>query len=359
MNNEVRFLQGYLLTNGHNSLLNLGIDISTDPKYPSLINLKYNIFADKSQKITQVCRGAVVDITDYSVQAYAFTRFFNDGEHWASQIDWESASVYEKYDGSLIKLFFYEKANEWVVSTSGSVAGSGEVNGFGFSFNDLFWKIFNQVGYKVSDLDKNICYIFELCSLYNKVVVSYAEPRLILLTARDRSNWEELPLWKFSSVFEVAKLYNLFSIEQATQYAEENGGAKLEGLIVVDKNYNRLKIKSSTYVSLHNIKSNGSPNFLNLYKNDNLSEFLKYFPEYEEEFTLYLDNIDRISSDSEEFLYKYQQFDQKNFALKVKEATYLPSGYLFARKSGKIASFEEYFLSISEKSALNLIKNYG
>lgn len=51
------------------------------------------------------CRGLVLDeAKDWAVVAMPYTRFFNYGERWASCIDWATAKVFEKMDGSLMTM---------------------------------------------------------------------------------------------------------------------------------------------------------------------------------------------------------------------------------------------------------------
>jgi len=51
--------------------------------------------------------------------AYPFNKFFNFGEEYADNIDWESAHVLEKVDGSLIKVYFHNGA--WCVGTNNTI----------------------------------------------------------------------------------------------------------------------------------------------------------------------------------------------------------------------------------------------
>ncbi len=76
--------------------------------------------------------------------------------------------VYEKLDGSLMVLYFYDRA--WHVQSSGTPDASGEVNGFGFSFAELFWKVWNEQGYQLPQ-ETDCCFMFELMTRYNRIVV--------------------------------------------------------------------------------------------------------------------------------------------------------------------------------------------
>ena len=69
---------------------------------------------------TMSCRGMVID-ADGKILARPFQKFKNYEEHDPSEIDMSMPFViYEKMDGSLIILFYYEQKMEWIVASRGS-----------------------------------------------------------------------------------------------------------------------------------------------------------------------------------------------------------------------------------------------
>ena len=138
-------------------------DITAKPhsKYPNLFHLKYNqISSPMHLPIVQECRGLILDRDqNWKVVAYPYSKFFNYGEEAAAKIDWRTAKIYEKLDGSLCTLYWYD--NKWNVATSGTPDASGEVNGFGMTFEKLFWDVWSELGYDMPD-DHLACYMFEL-----------------------------------------------------------------------------------------------------------------------------------------------------------------------------------------------------
>ena len=74
----------------------------------NLILFKYNqIDSDFNEPIVNESRGIILEKNTWKVVAYAFDKFFNFGESYAAKIDWDSAVVEQKEDGSLIKVYFY------------------------------------------------------------------------------------------------------------------------------------------------------------------------------------------------------------------------------------------------------------
>ena len=349
MDNLRNNLIAWLNANGLGPLEDLGIRVSTDDRFPGLFNLKYGaIGVEKANPIVRACRGAVVQKDDdgFSLVAYAFDRFFNLGEAEADVIDWSSANVYEKYDGSLIKLFW--NGVQWVVSTSGSVGGAGNVGDSGKSFEELFWDTFRYMRYNAFDLNPDYCYVFELCAPENRIVVKYDEPMLRLLAVRDRANdFVELPLGDFSRVFWVAESFDYGALQLLQ--AVNARGADHEGFIVCDAYGRRIKVKSDVYVQLHRVRGNGEPNFSELYLNDDLDEFLLHFPDYSEKFDALRQNLDFIGWAVENFVQEYSHYSQKEFAGIVMENHPKVSGAMFGIRSGKFANFAEYVAQMKPK----------
>ena len=349
MDNLRNNLIAWLNANGLEPLADLGIRVSTDERFPGLFNLKYgSVGVEKANPIVRACRGAVVQKDDdgFSLVAYAFDRFFNLGEAEADVINWSSANVYEKYDGSLIKLFW--NGVQWVVSTSGSVGGAGNVGDSGKSFEELFWDTFRFMRYNAFDLNPDYCYVFELCAPENRIVVKYDEPMLRLLAVRNRANnFVELPLGDFSRVFWVAESFD-YGATQLLQ-AVNARGADHEGFIVCDAYGRRIKVKSDVYVQLHRVRGNGEPNFSELYLNDDLEEFLLHFPDYSEKFNDLVDRLDDIAWFVERFVSVYSKYSQKEFAGIVMEHHLKVSGAMFGIRSGKFANFAEYVAQMKPK----------
>lgn len=333
-------------------LAEFDIRVARDERYPNLYNLKYgSILADKSSPLVRACRGAVVERNNegrYNLIAFAFDRFFNVGEANCHELDWSRTKVMEKADGSLIKLVHYQ--GEWLVSTSGSVAGRSEVGSTGRSFAELFWLVFDQVGYSRDWLNPDLCYVFELCHKDNRIVVEYAEPQLPLLAVRDRTQgFNELDLESFceESGFKAIESYDFGSLE-AVMSVVNNRGADHEGFILFD-GVGRAKIKSDMYCQLHRVRGNGDPDFSELFLNDDLEEFLLHFPEYREQFEVHLDSINKMEVAVDSMMLAHNHLNQKDFAQAVLSESKGLSGACFALRSGKVSSFGAWLEGLSPK----------
>jgi hypothetical protein len=358
-------LIAWLNEHGLDALKERDIRVTTDYRFPGLYNLKYGIFANKTDPITCACRGAVVqkDEDGFKLVAYAFDRFFNLGEFGAADIDWETATVYEKYDGSLIKLFW--SGTQWVVSTSGSVGGAGDVEGYDITFEELFWDTWRYMRYRIFDLEPHLCYIFELCTPQNRIVVNYKEPMLRLLAVRDREdNFRELDLDVFRSKLWVAESFQpshssssgTFNNGVHVEIEANTRGANHEGFIVCDANGNRIKVKSTLYVQLHLMINNGSPNFSELYLNGDLGEFLLYFPKYAAEFETHAISLETWAKLVDWVCTEFAELPQKEFAIKVLKVAPTVQGAAFGIRSGKFANFDEFIAQLTPKQLGRLLE---
>ena len=351
-----RYLISWLNAEGLEALEEYDIRVATDDRFPNLYNLKYGtIFANKDLPIVHACRGAVVEKVgdEFRLVAYAFDRFFNLGEPQAAEIDWATAKVYEKYDGSLIKLFHWN--GKWIVSTSGSVGGAGTVGSSEKSFEELFWETFYNVGYSKWNLDTDNCYVFELCCPENRIVVNYQKPELRLLAVRNtKDGFVELPLCDFEECFNVAKSYDFGA--EALLDAVNARGADHEGFVVCDAAGNRLKVKSDVYVQMHRVRGNGEPDFVKLWKNDDLSEFLLHFPEYEPKFSGYIRKLENLDLGAANFVGLNQNLDQKEFAAETLEQWPEVSGGIFALRKGSVLFLSQWLAQCSDKKVAQVLE---
>ena len=229
------------------------IDAKRHGEYPNLVLLKYNqIESNFAEPIVQEARGIILDESnDWNVVCYTFKKFHNQGETLAAKIDWLSARVQAKMDGSLCQYFHYD--NKWNVATSGTPDASGQVGDFGLTFKELFWNTWNNSQWKTFGqfFCPGDCYAFELCGPQNRIVVDHKESHLTLIGIRHLDNLKEMPVEYFKG---AVRQYPLYNVTDCIKAAEALNPMQQEGFVVVDKDFNRIKIKSPAYVMLHHAK---------------------------------------------------------------------------------------------------------
>jgi len=255
-----------------------------------LIMFSYNLIkgSDFSLPIVRECRGIILEKGTWNVVCRAFDKFGNYGENYVPEIDWESAIVTEKIDGSLIKVFNYK--NKWRIATNNSINAFDckiEEARYSGSFGELFIKTFEKHYDSFDKWTSNIpyyTYMFELVSPYTQVVVPYAEPDIFYLGCRSNNTGIEHSFFEKNMGFKTPEIYPLTSLE-AVQKAAAALPLTEEGYVVVDKFYNRCKIKSPEYVKAHYFRNNNQiskSRLIDVIKSGEEAEFLIYCPEYKE-----------------------------------------------------------------------------
>jgi hypothetical protein len=316
----------------------LAIDYKFHSKYPNLVLLKYSMIdSDFSSPIVQECRGLILDsANNWEVVAYPFKKFLNVGEKLAATIDWKTAKVQEKLDGSLITLYLYN--DEWQIATSGCPDGTNKVGDREITFAELFWETFKKQGGNLDYFLPTNTYMFELTSPLNRVVVDHKEAKVILIGIRSRLTLKEEPVHPVGVIPAVFR-YSLASVEDCIEAAQALNPLKQEGYVVVDASFNRVKIKSPSYVTIHHLYSSFSlRNLAEAIRNgeyDELSIALESYPDYLKELEVLMCQYLQIQLDCERDFHRLKHIEsQKEFA---KEALRClnPSVLFTMRKTGK------------------------
>lgn len=292
-----------------------------------LVSLKYNqIESPMHEPIVQECRGMVVNAATGQILAHPYNKFWNHGEALAAQIDWSTASVLEKLDGSLMILYF--DGTDWAVASSGTPRASGSFGTFSTAtFSEAFWRIWHALGYALPSL-RDVCFMFELCAHENRIVVKHEKPRIVLHGARDMRSGFELSLADLAPIaascgWEVVRSYAIGTIEGALAAAEALDPLQTEGFIVVDSDFNRVKIKSPRYVALHHMRGEGMSvgRAIDLWVSGEAAELLTHFPEFEDDVLAVHDRLDAAAASAVADCLRHRRLpDRKAFANAVKAA---------------------------------------
>ena len=218
----------------------------------------YGREADFSDPIVQEARGIILDYEELEVVCWPFRKFGNYGESYADPIDWKSACVQEKVDGSIIKLWFSQRRNRWVFSTNGTIDATAapiESSMFRRTFMDAIVSARNYSQLPLEKLDRSCTYIFELVGPETRVVISYPSPLLYHIGTRNNRTGEESDVG--IGILQPRR-YPLRSLQDCIAAARElNEGSdevKFEGFVVVDADWHRVKIKSPDYLVRHRVR---------------------------------------------------------------------------------------------------------
>lgn len=342
--------------------------------YENKILLKYDQLSSPTLMAlpeVQECRGLILDKANWKVMSLAFTKFFNSEEGNAVKIDWSTAHVLEKLDGSCIQVYWDHYKNTWFAATTGTAEGEGEVNNkLGTTFNQLFWNtVKDKYKFDVNKLDKNYCYVFELTTPYNIVVKPHGESSATLLMCRNLTTLEELSFDQLGVVsayigIPLVKSYDLNAKDVgALLRTFENMVWSEEGYVVVDANFNRIKIKNPAYVAVHHLKGKTAEHqIMVIIKANELEEFGATFPERIAEMNKLKANYDALVAKLNMVWDELQLRRPKNimpeekkkyaaavFEVCAKHDVKNFSGLYFGLNEGKIESVEDFIVNYDDK----------
>lgn len=325
----------------------------------------------------QDCRGLILEKDTWNILCLSFRKFFNAEEGHAAKIDWKTAKVLAKLDGSMIQVYWDSKKEEWFAATTGTGEGEGEVNNKdGTTFNSLFWKtVRTKYNLNVDDLVKGNVYVFELMTPYNVVVTPHTESSVALLAIRNLKNLSE---YNYEALKTVADKLGVPLVKAFDMNVKDVGAIKRtfdgmpfteEGYVVVDDKFNRIKIKNPAYVAVHHLKSKTSEHaIMDVVKSNEIEEFAATFPERKEEIFKLHENYIKLENTLEAAWAKAKEHKPKNispqekkkFAIAVfdlidKDGLKEYSGMFFGLNDGKIESVREYLRNYDNKRLYKML----
>ena len=233
---------------------NYGLKIKRKGPY-AIFN--YSFDSQFSDPVVQEARGIILDTERLEVVCWPFRKFGNFNESYADDIDWNTACVQEKVDGSIIKLWFSEREGRWIFSTNGTIDAADasiEDSRNGLNFLDAIRSADNYSDIDTEALDRDKTYIFELVGPETQVVVRYDRPMLYHTGTRNNITGQETD--EDIGIIRPER-YPLQSLEECTAAAKKlnsgGEGVEYEGFVVVDAAWNRVKVKSPDYILKHKI----------------------------------------------------------------------------------------------------------
>ena len=352
------------------------INILTDAPYNITVRrdgdymmLKYShLNSDQSIPMVRECRGVIFYKNNgiYECVCRAFDKFGNYEAYYAADIDWNSAVVQEKIDGSLIKL--YHHGDSWRIATNGTIdAFKANVGDFDLSFGDLVYQALGgeeQFKSFCQRLKKDNTYMFELVSPMSRATIYYADTKLYYLGQRNITTMEESNEYTdFMAQFGVLKpkIYSLSSLEECLEYVKTMTRDE-EGFVVVDGNFNRIKIKSPEYLLMFHMENNGevtTRRIINMMKEEKIDDFLDYLPQYTDVVNGVKESIDDIALHmilETSVAFPFIKSSKEEYAKQIAKCKY--KDYLFKWYDNFMdLSPYEYIMSRTTNQILKMIKN--
>ena len=228
-----------------NKYISDGLVVKND--HPTLPISIYNYsrtcqYENKWDEITKACRGLILD-QEGNVIAKGFDKFFNMEEHNPEEIPNEPFEVFEKLDGSLGILFWYQ--GKWILATKGSFVSDQAVRA-----KEILKK------YNFEPIPKGYTTLVEIIYPENRIVCGYGnEESLVVLSMINNSSGKELDYTSLLYISDETRMPVVKKYDGINDYKTLKSliSKDREGYVVRFRNGFRMKIKGEEYVRLHRI----------------------------------------------------------------------------------------------------------
>ena len=199
-------------------------------------------YENKWDEITKACRGLILD-QEGNVIAKGFDKFFNMEEHNPEEIPNEPFEVFEKLDGSLGILFWYQ--GKWMLATKGSFVSEQAIKG-----REILMK------YNFEPIPKGYTTLVEIIYPENRIVCGYGdEESLVVLSMINNSSGKELDYTSLLYISDETRMPVVKKYDAVNDYKTLKSliSKDREGYVIRFRNGFRMKIKGEEYVRLHRI----------------------------------------------------------------------------------------------------------
>lgn len=242
-----KFLKGIGLDNELTEEQMANISVS-NKNSNHIYNYNNNVLVPRGDQVIRLCRGIVIN-RGGELMNFPFERFFNYHEAECDSVDIENAEILEKLDGSLISV--WHDGSKWEVTTRGSFYPNENAH----NFKETFMRLFEEF----DKLMPGYTYMFELISKDNRIVTKYDSERVVLIGARDLGNLNELNQKELDQIAEDLivdrpKRFKASNIDECRKLFDGLSDDE-EGLVIIDKDFNRFKLKQESYLKMAKIIS--------------------------------------------------------------------------------------------------------
>ena len=210
-------------------------------------------------------------------------------------------------EGTMINVFWDKTADEWNIHTKSCIGARCSWNS-DKTFRFLFLDAMNEQQIEFEDLNKNYCYSFVLQHPENKIVVPLTEKKIILTNVYEINNeGENVSITTRPDVVKEFKSnvhqHSVQSFEfwddLLEHYASDNMDYTQQGIVIVNQQGHRIKIRNRNYERVKHLKGNNPKlqfHYYYLRQKGMVTEFLKYYPEYRPLFSQFRNDMHSFTS---------------------------------------------------------------
>jgi hypothetical protein len=219
----------------------------------------------------------------------------------------------EFVEGTMINVFWDSKiglSGAWEISTRNTVGATSSFykSPNSKTFRTMFLEAAAHNSLDLDSLHKNFCYSFVLQHPENRIVVPFKLPQLYLISmyiiddsirdnikvySVDKSNFLSLHP---NTTIKIPEVYNWTTYaDLIDKYASMNTSYDILGVVIHNNETGeRTKIRNPVYEQVRQLRGNQPKlqyQYLCLRKEGKVSDFLKYYPENKNEFSIFRDQI--------------------------------------------------------------------
>ena len=211
-------------------------------------------------------------------------------------------------EGTMVNVFWDKTADEWNIHTKSCIGARCWWNS-DKTFRFLFLDAMNDEGMEFEDLNKDYCYSFVLQHPENKIVVPLTKKKLILTNVYEINNENDVVTitnrddmvrnFSGNNVYQDNIESFEFWDELLEHYASDNMEYTQQGIVVLNNEGHRMKIRNRNYERVKHLKGNNPKlqfHYYYLRQKAMVAEFLKYYPEYRALFSQFRNDMHSFTS---------------------------------------------------------------
>jgi len=215
----------------------------------------------------------------------------------------------EFIEGTMVNVFFDPSIDDWEISTKSTVGGrntffrDGEIS-YENTFRYMFLDVAGCINLDFDCLNKSYCYSFVMQHPENRIVTPFCDKNIYLVgcySINDDFNVETVPFDSIKDNFSGSqvKFPKVYSIEEVndikSSLSSNSLNYKVMGIVIKhSETGDRMKIRNPTYEYVRELKGNQPKlqyQYIVLRKEGKVREYLKYYPEASERFSMFRKQI--------------------------------------------------------------------
>jgi hypothetical protein len=259
-----------------------------------------------------LCRSVIFNIDNTvvvfsppkSVSTDVFINKYHETKAWLIKAE-------EFVEGTMINVFFDPSSLQWEISTRNTVGATSKFykSSTSKTFREMFFEAATVCNLDIYKLNKDLCYSFVMQHPNNRIVISFKEPRLFLVSVYLINNslnnvkvycldiddykpfFNEMETTvQFPAAYEFDKYSDLID-----KYASMNTSYDIVGVVIHNRiTGERTKIRNPVYEQVRNLRGNQPKlqyQYLCLRQEGKVKDFLIYYPENKKEFSAFRDQL--------------------------------------------------------------------